>query len=148
MTEGKVTVMKQRNLVLILARDLADKLASAVFVVDEDGTLVYFNEAAAEILGKSFAELGSLPRDEWVNTFRPKGRDGRELAPEDLPILIALTERRPAHREMQIEGMDGDLREISVTALPLFARTEDLVGACAIFWEESSVRSTEDGAHG
>jgi PAS domain S-box-containing protein len=140
--------MKQRNLVLILARDLADKLASAVFVVDEEGTLAYFNEAAGEILGKSFAELGSMPMDEWVNAFRPRDLDGRELPPEEVPIVIALRERRPVHRQVQIESMDGELRGISATALPLFARSQDFVGACAIFWEESPAASTDQGAQG
>lgn len=139
--------MKQRNLVLILARDLADKLASAVFVVDEDGTLAYFNEAAGEILGKSFAEIGTLPMDEWVKTFRPKDPTGRELPPEEIPVVIALRERRPVHRQVQVEGMDGQLREVAATALPLFARSQDLVGACAIFWEESAAASAE-GARG
>ena len=138
--------MKQRNLVLILARDLADKLASAVFVVDEEGALAYFNEAAGEILGKSFAEIGSMPLDEWADAFRPKDRDGHELPPGELPIVIALHQRRPAHRELRIEGMDGEVRDISVTALPLFARSQDLVGACAIFWEESGPTATPKGA--
>ncbi len=140
--------MKQRNLVLILARDLADKLASAVFVVDEDGTLVYFNEAAGEILGKSFAELGSMPMDQWAQAFRPKDLEGRDLSPEELPIGIALGARRPAHREMQIVGMDGELRNIAVTAMPLFARSQDFVGACAIFWEERDTTPEPDGRRG
>ena len=140
--------MKQRNLVLILARDLADKLASAVFVVDEDGTLVYFNEAAAEILGKSFAEIGSLPMEEWSKAFRPKNSEGREIGPEELPIGIALRARKPSHSELQIEGMDGGIRDISVTALPLFARSQEFVGACAIFWEEPNQSAPLRGAQG
>lgn len=140
--------MKQRNLVLILARDLADKLASAVFVVDEEGTLVYFNEAAGEILGKSFAELGSMPMDEWAAAFRPKDPEGRDVSPDELPLGIALGARRPAHRSLRIEGMDGELKDISVTALPLFARSQDFVGACAIFWEERETDSSGRGAQG
>ncbi len=138
--------MKQRNLVLILARDLADKLASAVFVVDEEGTLVYFNEAAAEILGKSFAELGSMPMEEWTAAFRPKDRQGRELAPNELPIAVALTQQKPTHQELQIEGMDGEVRDISVTAFPLFARTQEFVGACAVFWQDASTASSPERA--
>jgi PAS domain S-box-containing protein len=148
MAGGKVSVMKQRNLVLILARDLADKLASAVFVVDEEGTLAYFNEAAGEILGKSFAEVGSMPMDEWAKAFRPQHVDGRELPPEELPLALALREQRPSHRQMKIEGMDGELRDISVTALPLFARSQDFVGACAIFWEESPATASQGGTQG
>ncbi len=130
--------MKQRNLVLILARDLADKLASAVFVIDEDGALAYFNEAAGEILGRSFAEVGSMPMDQWVDAFRPKQATGEELPVEEIPIVMALRERKPVHRQLQIESLDGGRRNLSVTALPLFARSQDFVGACAIFWEEST----------
>ena len=36
----------QRNLVLILARAFASNLATAVFLVDADGTVIYYNEAA------------------------------------------------------------------------------------------------------
>jgi PAS domain S-box-containing protein len=135
--------MKQRNLVLILARDLADKLASAVFVVDEEGTLVYFNEAAAEILGKSFAEIGTMALQEWAKAFQPQDLDGKELAAEELPLAVALGEHRPAHREMRIVGLDGELRDIAVTALPLFARSREFVGACAVFWQPSEPTGAE-----
>jgi PAS domain S-box-containing protein len=135
--------MKQRNLVLILARDLADKLASAVFVVDEEGTLVYFNEAAAEILGKSFAEIGTMALQEWAKVFQPQDLNGKELAAEELPLAVALGDHRPAHREMRIVGLDGELRDIAVTALPLFARSREFVGACAVFWQHSEPTGAE-----
>jgi hypothetical protein len=34
--------------------------------------------------------------------------------------------------------MDGDSREIAVTALPLFARADEFVGAVAFFWEHGA----------
>jgi len=52
---------QQRELILILARDLTSRLATAAFVVDADGTLAYFNEAAEPVLGASYAETGELP---------------------------------------------------------------------------------------
>jgi PAS domain S-box-containing protein len=127
--------MQQRNLVLILARDLADKLASAVFVVDDEGTLVYFNEAAAEILGKTFGEVGMLREEEWSKAFGPMELDGRELLPEQLPLVVARREQRPSHRAFRIKNMEGEERDIAVTALPLFARKDEFVGAAAVFWE-------------
>jgi PAS domain-containing protein len=127
----------QQNLVLILARDLADKLASAMFLVDPEGTLVYFNHGAAEILGKSFAESGHMSLDAWSKDFNPIDLDGRPLEPDELPLVLALKERRPTHRSLRIRGGDGVEREIAVTALPLFARRDDFVGAVAIFWEKS-----------
>jgi PAS domain-containing protein len=127
----------QQNLVLILARDLADKLASATFIVDAEGTLLYFNEGAAEILGKSFADTGRMPMDEWSRAFAPVDSDGRPLDRDDLPLVIALKERRPVHRAFRIRGADDVDRDIAVTALPLIARRDELVGAAAIFWESS-----------
>jgi PAS domain S-box-containing protein len=127
--------MQQTNLVLLLARDLADKLASAVFVVDEEGTLIYFNEAAAEILGKTFGEVGMLREEEWSRAFVPMEFDGRELTPDQLPLVVARRERRPSHRAFRIRNMEGEERAIAVTALPLFARKDEFVGAAGIFWE-------------
>lgn len=129
--------MRQQNLILILARELADKLATAVFVVDAEGDLAYFNERAADILGRSFAETGRMPLQEWAASFHPTGPE-RELSPEELPLVVALRERRPAHLRFSIEGADHRVRDISVTALPLFARQDQFVGAAAIFWEEEA----------
>jgi PAS domain-containing protein len=127
----------QQNLVLILARDLADKLASAMAVVDPDGTIVYFNEGAAQIIGRTFAETGHMRMDEWMRDFAPRDPDGRPLEPDEMPLFVALKERRPAHRSFIIRGIDEVEREIAVTALPLFARSNEFVGAATIFWESS-----------
>ena len=127
--------MTQKHLVLILARELADKLASAVFLVDHEANLVYFNERAGVILGQEFAQTGPLPRDAWAKAFFPSDMEGQPLAAEELPVVVAVTERRPVHRAFRIQGMDGVTREISVTGVPLFAHREEFVGAAAIFWE-------------
>lgn len=137
--------MQQRNLVLILARDLADKLASAVFVVDEEGTLVYFNEAAAEILGRTFGEVGMLREEEWSQTFVPMELDGREISPDQVPLVVARRQRRPSHRAFRIRNMEGEDRAIAVTALPLFARKDEFVGAAAIFWEHDVGEARGEG---
>jgi PAS domain-containing protein len=129
--------MRQRSLVLILARDLADKLASAAFIVDERGTLVYFNERCGELLGISFAEAGALPIERWSVDFRPCDMKGRPLPPEQVPLVEALQKQAPVHRKVRIQGMDGEVRDIAVTALPLFAHAEDCVGAVALFWEHA-----------
>jgi PAS domain-containing protein len=133
----------QKSLILILARGLADELASAMFLVDQEGTLVYYNDPAAQILGKSFGEAGEMRMEEWANTFSPTDLDGQPLQPVNLPLVAAVQEHRISHRTFRIQGADGEPREIAVTALPLFARKEEFVGALAIFWE-----STSSGAPG
>ena len=126
---------RQKNLVLILAREFASKLATATFIADADGNLVYYNEAAEAILGRTFAEAGEMPAAEWADLFEVEELDGSPMQLERMPAGIALLERRPAHHSFRIASLDGVKREISVTALPLLARTDDLVGVVAIFWE-------------
>jgi PAS domain-containing protein len=128
--------VQQQNLVLILTRELADKLATAMFVVEHDGRLAYFNERAGEILGITFAEAGRMPVEEWGSVFTPADLDGKQLSADDLPLVVALQTRRPAHRTLRITGRDGTDRHIAVTAFPLFARQDEFVGAAAIFWEQ------------
>ena len=49
---------------LILARNLASILSLAAFLVDTDGEIVFFNEAAAEVIGTRFEESGALTREQ------------------------------------------------------------------------------------
>ena len=128
---------RQKNLLVILARDVASKLATPMFVVDADGTLVFFNEAAEPVLGQTFADAGELKADDWSMQWKPCDFDGRPIPLEELPLGIALFQRRPAHREFMIAGSDGVDRHVAATALPLLARQDELVGAVALFWDRS-----------
>lgn len=126
----------EHNLVLILARGLASSIATPMFLVDPEGTLVYFNEAAEGILGQTYAESGEMSPEEWGTAFRPEDPEtGDKVDPQSLPLTVALSEQRPAHRKLAITGLDGERRLINITALPFFARTDEFVGAVAIFWQ-------------
>ncbi len=126
---------QQKNLVLILAREFASKLATATFIADAEGNLVFYNEPAEVILGRTFAEAGDIRAEEWASLFKIEELDGTPVPLEKNPGGVALLERRPAHRELRITGLDGVTRTISATAFPLLARSEELVGMVAIFWE-------------
>jgi PAS domain-containing protein len=128
---------RQKSLVLILAREFASNLATPLFVVAPDGTLVFYNEPAEAVLGRRFAESGEMSAEEWSTVFTPSDLDGSPLALDELPLGVALAQRVPAHRPIRIQGLDGIDRTIAVTAFPLFAHTDEFVGAVAIFWEEA-----------
>ena len=127
---------RQKHLALIIARELASQLATATFIADADGRLVFYNEAAEDILGRTFAEAGSMSATEWSSLFRIEDLDGAPLPLDELPGGIALAERRPAHRRIRVVGLNGGRRLISVTAIPLFSHPTELVGMVAFFWEE------------
>jgi PAS domain S-box-containing protein len=132
-----VAAVRQKHLVLILAREFASNLATPTAVTDEHGVLVYFNEAAEEVFGTSLSELGETGYDEWTMRFSPRDVDSDEPLPmERRPTGIALRERRPTHERVRITSVDGVAREIAVTAFPLYAHLDDLVGTVTIFWRE------------
>ena len=129
---------RQKNLILILAREFASKLATATFIADADGNLVFYNEATEDLLGRTFAEAGEMSATEWAELFEVEELDGSPMPLERMPAGIALLERRPAHHDFRITGLDGVKREISVTAFPLLAQADELVGVVAIFWKPQS----------
>jgi hypothetical protein len=53
----------------------------------------------------------------------------------EIPLGVAILERRPDHGIVRIRGVDGVRRRIEVTAFPLFAHEDECLGAIAIFWE-------------
>ena len=133
---------QQRPLPLILARELASQLATATFIADAEGQLVFYNEPAEEILGRTFAEAGSMSASEWGALFKLESLDGDPLPPEEMPAAIALMQQRPAHGRLRMTGLDGVKRTLSVTGIPLFASRVDCIGMLAFFWQEAE---GEDG---
>ena len=130
--------MPQREIEQILTRQLASHLAMPAFIVDGEGTLIYYNEPAEKILGQRFEETFEMPMADWAVRFMAVGEDGRTLPDAELPLVIALKERKPAYSRFFIEGQDRVRRLIEVTAFPLTGRAgtnERNLGAVALFWE-------------
>ncbi len=123
------------GLELILTRQLAGLLATPIFIVDPTGTLHFYNEPAEVILGCRFDETGVMPLDVWGTIFTPVNDEGEAIRAEDLPLAIAVQERRPAHGRFWILGMDGISRAIQATAFPIIGPGQRFLGAVAIFWE-------------
>jgi PAS domain-containing protein len=124
---------EQHPVELIMARGFMSNLSTPAFLVDQQGVLVFYNEAAEEILGLTFAEAGPMPAEEWASRFEPAGLDGRPVPVEELPLGIALLKGRPAHAPLRITSAAGRDEEIQATAFPVIGRGGQS-GALAIFW--------------
>ena len=120
---------------LVLLKQVAGYLAMPVFVVDEHGALVYYNEPAEELLGQRYEETGQIPLENWVNIWVPMDAEGNPLPLDEVPLPRAVRERRPVVGTVWIRVPDGRLREITITALPLEGSDGSHLGAFAIFWE-------------
>jgi PAS domain-containing protein len=131
-----MAVPRHKHLVLILAREFASNLATPTFIADETGRLVFFNEAAEQIIGETFAELGEMPVEDWTSRFDARTLESEPLPFQQRPPGIALYERRPAHERYRVTSVDGVERSISVTSFPLFAHADAFVGVFTIFWRD------------
>jgi PAS domain-containing protein len=120
---------------IILMRQLAGYLNVPVFLVDPKGSLLFYNEPAEAVLGRRFAETGIMPAAEWSSVFTVIDDRGLPMPPEELPLMIALTQRRPANARFSIKGLDGVARHVEVTAIPITGLEGEVLGAVAIFWE-------------
>ena len=124
-----------RSLPLILSRELAANLSTPMFLIDAEGTLVYCNEAAEIMLGRSFSEMGSLTANEFGTMLQLKGLDGEPLRRRDTPPGRAFLQRQPAHQTLLVTTLDGENREVECTAYPLFGRDQEMHGVLSVFWE-------------
>lgn len=122
----------QQPLDLILARNLMSVLETPSFLVDNDGQMVFFNEAAGDMLGKQFEEIGRLSREEW-NAIGPVDANGRPVTSAKMPLAVALREGRPAHGRFHICTDQDNVVEVETSAVPLVSGG-DFHGAMVVFW--------------
>lgn len=120
---------------MILTRQLAAHLSVPFFLVDPEGNLLFYNEPAELILGRRFEETGEMSAEEWSSAFDPVDDQGQHVPPADLPLMVTLTEQRPAHKRIQIRGLNGLVRRIEVTSIPIAGLQGNFLGAAALFWE-------------
>lgn len=127
--------MQQPEIEMILMRQLASCLGMPTLIVDPNGDLLFFNEAAELILGRRFEETGTIRRGEWSSLFQPTNDDGSPVPREEQPLYIATEQRRPVHRRSWIRSLDGTLRRIEGITFPMLASENRCLGATGIFWE-------------
>jgi PAS domain-containing protein len=125
---------QQHNLVLILARAFAAQLATAVFLLDPEGTIIYYNEAAERLTGRPFIEGAGSTADEWLSRTRPRDEEGVEIGVQDLPLGTTMLKQEPSHGIVIFSTADGVDRRVETASFPLFAHTEDFVGSFSVVW--------------
>lgn len=123
----------QRPLELIHARNFATGLSTPAFLVDSEGTLAYYNDAAAILLGRRFEELGEADLQSWGDAFPPIDAEGNPMPIDDLPVVRALRRQRPAFGSLRFRAHDGVERGIHVSAIPILT-SHGSHGALALFW--------------
>ncbi len=131
--------MPAHEIEIILSRQLADCLTVPVFIVNPEGTLIFYNEPAEQILGKKFQDTGAMSVGDWGTSFFPHDEDGKDIPPEELPLVQTINNKVPAHKTFWIKALNGKSTKISVTSIPIIGRSKNFSGAMAIFWDNEVI---------
>jgi PAS domain-containing protein len=127
----------QKPLELILARNLLTSISTPGFLLDAEAAVVFYNEAAAALLGRSFEEHGRMDADQWTEAFGPFDVDGTPVEVDALRTTEAIRRGRPAHANFTIMAAGGHKQEIEASAFPIVASEEGSSGAMVLFWPEN-----------
>jgi PAS domain-containing protein len=123
----------QRPLEVILARNLLVSISTPAFLVAEHGELLFYNDAAAAMLGRRFEEKGVMPPEEWIAEFGPYGSDEAPIPYDLIPATAALRNNRPFHGNFRICAAGGIRQDVAVTGIPIVG-SGGSSGAIVIFW--------------
>ena len=124
----------QKPLELILARNLLTSISTPAFLLDHEAAVVFYNEAAAALLGRSFEESGRMEADVWTETFGPVDEAGSPTEVDELAPTDAIRDGRPAHATFTIRTARGERRAIEASAFPIVASPAGSSGAMVLFW--------------
>jgi PAS domain-containing protein len=126
---------QQQPVEMILLRQLASYLTIAIWMMDADGNLVYYNEPAETLLGINFDDVGPVHSDQLADLFRTTDLEGNPMPDSSNPVVEVLNKQKPSHKELRFCGFDGVWRDVAVTAIPIEGQASRFLGVLATFWE-------------
>jgi PAS domain-containing protein len=129
---------QQKPLELILARNLLTSISTPSFLVDSDASVVFYNEAAAALLGRSFEDAGRMTADEWTAAFGPFDTTGSPVEVDSLEVTSAIREGKPSHGKFTIRAAGGAQTSIEASAFPIVTSEHGASGAMILFWPLST----------
>jgi PAS domain S-box-containing protein len=124
-------------------RQLLEALPAAVYTIDAEGRITFFNQAAADLWGCR-PELG---KSEWCGSWRLYWPDGRPMRHDECPMAVALKEGRPIRgAEAAAERPDGTRVPFLAYPTPLRDRSGALTGAVNTLIDITERKSNEEFA--
>nr|WIE90780.1 PAS domain S-box protein [Mesorhizobium sp. WSM4875] len=107
-------------------RQILEALPVAIYTTDNEGTITYYNQVAAELAGQE-PEIG---KDKWCVTFKLFTPDGKPLPHDECPMAIALKENRPVRDQQAIaQRPDGSFFPFLPYPTPIQDEDGNLIGA-------------------
>lgn len=126
-------------------RAILDAIPAAIYTTDAEGTITFFNQAAADMAGRR-PQLG---KDKWCVSWRLYNPDGTPLAHDECPMAMALKTKAPIRgMEVVAERPDGTRIPFLPYPTPLFDARGNLSGAINMLVDISQRKQTEVALRG
>ena len=95
-------------------------LSTPAFLVDEGGVLVFYNEAAGIAARQTLRGAGDgRPQRSGARCSAPSTTSGEPIPYDELPLVTAVRDGRPAHAELTVRSADGAEHEVEASAFPI-----------------------------
>lgn len=124
---------------------LFDLLPLAVYTVDRDGGITFFNEAAAKLWGRK----PILGKDSWCGSLKVLDPKNRSVIPVDSYPIHRLIKTGKAEKstEVLIQRPDGSERLVIANPTPIYDANKKLEGAINVLVDISHRKHSEDKLH-
>lgn len=126
---------RQQPVEMILLRQLASRLTVPTWMLDAEGNLLYYNDAAAPLIGTPFDDVGPFHAEEIREQFGLTDLDGNPLDDHDFPVAVTLAKHVPSHGELRYRGLNGRWRNVAVSTIPIEGQAGRFLGVLTVFWE-------------
>lgn len=120
-----------------------DQLGAAVYAIDQNRALIYYNRAAVRLWGRA-PQIGDPG---WFGSWRLFDSAGERLGADDYPTARVIRDHQSiAGEELIAERPDGERIPLLAYATPLFDAAGGFVGATNILVEIAGRKSAEAAA--
>src|SRR5688572_13299858 len=134
------TLVQDQRLDSAQLQAILDAIPAAIYTTDAEGTVTYFNRAAAELAGREPV----IGKDKWCVTWRLRAMNGEPIAHDECPMAVALRERRPVRGvEAIAERPDGRRVPFLPFPTPMYGPDGEMVGAVNVLVDISDRKETE-----
>lgn len=127
--------MAQHPIELILLQQWASMMTVPIWLTDQMGNLIYFNESTEKLIGLRFDEAGELPASTLTERFSLCDVDGSPIPEQERPLMVALEKQQPAQRSVSIVDATGQQKIVADMAIPVVGEGDRPLGAMVILWE-------------
>jgi len=119
---------------------LLDALPLAIYMTNAEGTLTYFNRAAADLAGREPV----VGIDRWCISHKLYSADGAPLDHSECPMAMTLRDKRPVRGiELIAERPDGVRIPLLPFPTPITNAAGDFVGAVNVLMDISELKKTQ-----